>query len=296
MTFLLTIAWACKENITSEETAVVDVVNLGAYSIIKHVRNLEHEYQVLSSQDDGGYLLNAPDGEMIRVDANGELHPHISPPMLLGEFGSAQSLADDDRVYKANNVVWVIKDEQLRRYVATDNKDEHKMKNELGDGEFAGIDLFWLSPKRIVGFGEYKTKSCTTQASCVKNGVRIFELSGDDKIVNKNVPVVKFNTLDASKIVGGFRVLSDGGKCFWLWNTNGELIYLQEDLQSEPGKRKWKRWKYLLNFTNNHSDIVEFDFDISTASDSGGLIPPEYIAVIAKGKDGKLALYTALPD
>ena len=277
----------------------VEKVNLGSYTITKHVEDLEHKYEVLSSQEDGGYLVNAPDGKLIEVSADGKFdkNKNSSTPILVGEYGSAQSIQPDTKVYALDKTVWTIKTEQITKYAATGNDDEYKFVSTLANKEAAELDFIWLSPRRIVGYGNYRVKTCTTETACLKKGVQIFELNSEDKIEHRKIQIKEDNYgLGKDKVIGGFRVLTDGNKCFWLWNAAGELQFVKSEDQPQAGKKIWKSWKYQLTFSNTGTEIVEFDFDIAVSPEGGGLLPPKYIAVIAKGEDGKLGLYTALPD
>lgn len=284
----------------------VTTVNLGSYTISKHIRDLERDYDVLSIQKDGGYFVNAPDGKVIKVGTDGKGKENDATPGFLfdgdgedpGSSAKPPNPEKGTRGYTLGNTAWTIdaNKKQIERHAAKEYEgydNIYKSENVLKNTEVEKLDLIWLSPLRIVGYGDYRVEKCTTETECLKKGVQIFELGGDDKIAHQKIPIKDGSyRLGEGKAIGGFGLLEDGSKCFWLWNATGELNFVKED-QLE---KNWKKWKYTLTFSNTGTDIIEFDFDIAISPITGGLLPPKYIVVIAKGEDGKLGLYTATPD
>ena len=278
----------------------VTKVNLGSYTInLKEGEKLKHNYDVLSVQADGGYFVNSPDGKVIEVGIDGEGKANDETPQVGEDVGSSSPPEPGTKAYTLGDIVWTINANHtlIKIYTATSNDDEYIHKTALHNKEAEKLDFIWLSPSRIVGYGDYRVESCTTETACLKKGVQIFELGGDDKIAHQKVQIKRDSYgLGEDKVIGGFRLLEDGSKCFWLWNAAGELNFVKSEDQPETGKKIWKSWKYHLTFSNRGVEVVEFDFDIAISPVTGGLLAPKYIVVIAKGSDGKLGLYTALPD
>ncbi|MDE3268975.1 MAG: hypothetical protein OYH77_01680 [Pseudomonadota bacterium] len=277
------------------EEHTVEVVSLGSYTIAKQIRELDHDYQVLSSQSDGGYLLNSTSGEWIDVSSAGKLFTYSQPPELLDKSGTAMGASPDRKVYQLGDAAWVTNKAKIERYTARSgagSERKYQLMNELDDSDTILKKLFWLSPQRLVGFGEFKTKSCTTESACLKKGVLIFEIKADNEIATITIPIkADSHGLDEATVIGGFSATASAdSKDLWLWNSAGELLYLHET------KDGWATRKYRLEFSNPNADIVEFDFDIEVSPDDGYLLPPKGIAVIARNAAGKLGLYTALPD